>query len=168
MKNGFVHDRALLDPLEKRFRALGAEVRRERPIRFDGGRGYGDLWVRYHARSYLIEAETGTRRLFKGIVKARALKVDGLSLVMATGKIARRAQRRLKEMLGCPGANDLEVQVHTIGTALRWVDSLGSVREELRTSYHVKNPTTQNQTVATAPLPAHPRRLAGRQHTSNP
>ena len=124
MRNGFVHDRALLEPVEQCFAALGATSFREFPIRLGGRIGYADLWVSHGSKRYLIEAENKNRRVDRDLAKARAAEADLLAIIAPSWKVARQIRRRLQQLkVGMP-PDAMEVRVFTIGAAIRWVNTL--------------------------------------------
>ena len=122
MRNGFIHDRLLLEPLARYLRSRGAKVYREHLIHMGARIGYGDLWVEIGAKRWLIEAENGPRRVPGDLDKARALNADLLAIIAPTWPVTRAIRRRLKFLgvqrpLGVP-----EVCVLPIGAAIRWFE----------------------------------------------
>lgn len=119
MNNGFVHDRALLDPLVGLFENLGAVVYREYPVRLGGRVCYGDLWVHHEAKRYLIEAENGPRRIGRDLVKAAVLRADLLAIIVPTWMAARSVRRRVGNLTHSGRPSVAEVWVLPIGVAIR-------------------------------------------------
>ncbi len=119
MQRAFVHERILLDPLEQHFRQVGATVKRESLVAYDGHSGFIDLFVQAASCRIAIEAELAPARVLNDLSKAVAVRATWLLVVTPTPAVAARCYRVLKPHIG--NAPLARVCVLPVGMALRLV-----------------------------------------------
>jgi len=101
MRGGFLHNQALVAPIERAFRALGAMTRREVPDGPGRQAGYIDLVAHVGTRRIAVEVELSARRVQRDLVKAQRFGADELwivvpcsSRIQAVKREARRYRNR--------------------------------------------------------------------------
>lgn len=95
-RGGYIHNRVLLDPLERRARSLGFATARELLVAPGRRSGYADLVIDIGAGQVLVEAELGTRRIARDLSKAVLLGAVELWIVVPDAKVGRGVQGRLQ------------------------------------------------------------------------
>lgn len=95
MRGGYVHNRVLIEPIERAARRLGCEVDREVPIGREGRVLYGDLLIRQASTRILVEVEMSSRRIPNDLSKVAALEVCDLWIVVPNSRVAGSVRRKL-------------------------------------------------------------------------
>jgi len=117
MRGGFLHNTALLNPIEAYLRRRGAQTCREYPVQNSITRGAIDLVATWNDAVIAIEAELTPDRVVRDVHKAHAIEADLLVIVVPTRRVAAAVIRRLR--LNCNHARkDLPVWVLPLGPAL--------------------------------------------------
>ena len=109
MRGGYVHNRILLDPIEKKACRFGGHVDREITIRVGRKVFYGDLLIRRGSKRILVEAELSSKRVPNDVAKAAALRVSELWVVVPNPGVARSVWRKLLQRSIEPGTPGLFV-----------------------------------------------------------
>lgn len=123
MRNGFLHDRVLLLPLEACFLRQGAMVHREHHVRSSGKSGFIDLLVRRGNVRIAIEAELTPSRVRQDLEKAKAVAASALLIVTPNGSIAEAAAAMLEPSVwGCEGDRSGWVWILPLGKAIAWAE----------------------------------------------
>ena len=97
MRGGHLHERLLLDPLEKAFQRYGATVTRQARSRPGPGGGYVDLLVVWGRNCLAVEVETTPRRVGNDLKKAADLGA-WLWVVVSNRTVAAGVRRHLKRL----------------------------------------------------------------------
>lgn len=117
MRNGFLHDAVLLDPIEFLLRQRGARVHREFRVSLSRSVGFIDLFAVLEGHTLACEAELTPRRVPADLAKARAAAASHLLIVTPTGRIAKAIKA------GLLGPNEaLAIVVLPQGPAALWVE----------------------------------------------
>jgi len=96
MKGGYVHNRLLLAPVDRRARELGARVDHEVAINVGDRVLFGDLVINLGSRRILVEAEMSSRRIPKDVAKASALEGCELWILVPNPRVAASVRRKLE------------------------------------------------------------------------
>lgn len=124
MRGGYLHNKILLDPLDRAFRGVGALVRREMMVRLDSRMAYVDLFAELGGRKFAIEAELSVHRIEKDLMKGMALNADELWIVVPHRRAARCVEHGFAEMtVRC---NKDGLFVLTLSQALKRVNEMVS------------------------------------------
>ncbi len=119
MKNGFLHDRVLLAPLEACLLRQGATVRREHHVRWNGRAGFIDLFAQRGLARIAVEAELTPSRVVLDVAKAEAASASALLIVTPTASIARAMEAGLVRHAH---AKTSFVWILPVGRALAWAE----------------------------------------------
>lgn len=119
MRGGFLHNSVLLDPIEKHFSDLGAEVHREFRIPSSRILGFVDLYVELGNLRVCCEAELSPDRVFGDVRKAIEVAAVELLIVVPHAGLARSIRNRLKPRPG--GLARPRIVVLPLGAALHHV-----------------------------------------------
>jgi hypothetical protein len=119
MLGGHIHERVILESLDRALRERGAETSRQVPVRYGGKIGFVDLVARLRSEQLAIEAEMTARRAAHDLYKAAALEATRAWIVVPNHRVARSVRRKLQE-LGMPDQTPW-ICVLTLGQALQRV-----------------------------------------------
>lgn len=123
MRNGFLHDRVLLLPLEACFLRQGAIVRREHHVVFGGRSGFIDLLVQRGGVRIAVEAELTLSRVPRDVEKAKAVAASALLIVTPNGSVAEAAAAVLEPSVrGGEGDRSGWVWILPLGRAIAWAE----------------------------------------------
>ena len=98
MRGGYLHNKILLDPLDRAFQGVGALVRREMMVRLDSRIAYVDLFAELSGRKFAVEAELSVHRIESDLKKGMALNADELWIVVPHRRAARCVERGFAAM----------------------------------------------------------------------
>jgi len=98
MKGGYVHERLLLDGIEKLFRERGLDVERQVGTTKGKRARYADLMVKIGSQRLIVEAETSSKRIKGDLQKANEVSATWLWIVVPNRKVADSVQKRLREL----------------------------------------------------------------------
>ena len=98
MKGGFIHECVLLDKVESRFAEQGFQAERQVATHRGQGAGYADLVINLGSSKLVIEAELSAKRIRNDLKKARALKAQGLWIVVPNRKVASSVRKHLRKL----------------------------------------------------------------------
>ena len=98
MKGGFIHNHILLSPIANEATRLGMHVTCEAPIRVQNKVFFGDLLIQSDVLRILVETEMSPRRVENDLVKAAALNVSELWIVVPHFGMARLVRWKLSEL----------------------------------------------------------------------
>lgn len=98
MKGGYIHERLLLDTIERLFKGQGAEVERQVATLKGRRTRYADLIVRAGTHRLIVEAETSSRRIKGDLQKANEVSATYLWIVVANRKVADSVRKRLRKL----------------------------------------------------------------------
>ena len=104
MRGEFFHNLCLVEPVARRFEALGAAVYREHRVNTNRLEGYVDALVEAGELKLVLEAEQRPERINRDMAKAAALNASLLVLV-PTGRVAQAVERRLALLAPTSGSD---------------------------------------------------------------
>ncbi|MCH8080233.1 MAG: hypothetical protein IIA06_10740 [Proteobacteria bacterium] len=107
MRGGYVHNRVLADSIKQKALQLGVQVECEVTIEVERRILYGDLLIQGGDKRILVEVEMSSKRIDKDLVKATALKVCEVWIVVPNPKVAELVRRKIKQLMIVPGVTRL-------------------------------------------------------------
>ena len=140
MRGGFLHNHVLLDPVERYFRGLGADVQREYPVAFGKTKAFVDLFIRYRRERIVCEAELSSDRARKDLAKAIELRATFLLIVVPDWPMARAVKRRLSRVGHTSSTEGLRSFILPLGPALQWVRNCFPFLTSVNSPSDIKSP----------------------------
>lgn len=119
MRGNPIHNLALIAPIERAARAIGATVYREYHVITPSVDGYVDLLVIHQSRRIVFEAERTLDRIRWDIIKAAELKAGQLHMIFPTGRMARQAQKLADGAKTIGKVGELAIFCLPLGAALQ-------------------------------------------------
>ena len=107
MRGGYVHNSVLADSIKQKALQLGVQVECEVTIEVERRILYGDLLIQGEDKRILVEVEMSSKRIDKDLVKATALKVCEVWIVVPNPKVAELVRRKIKQLMIVPGVTRL-------------------------------------------------------------
>lgn len=98
MKGGYIHERLILDRIERLFKEQGVEVQRQVATVKGQHTRYADLIVRIGSHRLIVEAEMSNRRIEGDLQKAKEVSATWLWIVIPNRMVADSVRRRLREL----------------------------------------------------------------------
>lgn len=96
MKGGYIHERLLLDRIERLFRERGFEVQKQVGTTKGMCARYADLVVNIGPHRLVVEAETSSTRVKGDLEKASEMSATWLWIVVPNRKVADSVRKQLR------------------------------------------------------------------------
>jgi hypothetical protein len=140
MRGGWLHNQALIAPLEAWFRSRGALVYREFRVRRGTCLGFIDLFATFGSLRIACEAELSPARVPVDIAKAEAVQADLLLILVPTPAVARAIRQKFLSSQRPNLRQDIAIWILPLGAALQRLGNLSRFSDtvECRNDFNPK------------------------------